>query len=176
MSKAHLSPEMLRRHGNPDLRLRLGSITFPVHKAYISACSSVLSNLAASFEGQDELCLHGNSSCDGNSEVSAAVQSVPDFERFLKQLYSHNAAIATESEALAMLALVDYYDCPAVLPAADAFLATALVSGRLAVCCYAAKAERVTVAGTEVGRITCTISEAKLKEYLETASRHKLRR
>ncbi len=150
----------LRRLGTPDLRLRLGSSCFPVHKRLVTARSGVLANLIDDFDGQSELGLPGLDGSAGGSP-SEVVGKEEHFQLFLAQLYNGGGAIDTEDQALALVILADFYDCPCVLPAADSFLALSVLNG---------------LSAKPKSRLVPALPEGSLVAYLELASAHKLRR
>ena len=85
--KAHLSPAVLKRHGEPDLRLGLQTVEFPVHKTYIAATCGTLAQLVSSFTEATELCLfksNTESTADNNTD---SISSSDAFGRFLRVLY-----------------------------------------------------------------------------------------
>lgn len=61
---------MLQRHGQTDLRLRLGNCVFPVHKSFISAASPMLAGMVSVHSAQGELLLRGRGPCGAGARSS----------------------------------------------------------------------------------------------------------
>jgi hypothetical protein len=100
--EGHLSPEVLQRHGQPDLVLVLGSARVPVHKAVVSAGSKVLADLISSFDGRGELTLLGGGTSAGGEghALPAAAKDQASFQLLLGQLYCKNCSLMKAEEAL----------------------------------------------------------------------------
>eukprot|EP00887_Chlorella_sp_A99_P001710 scaffold8.g1710.t1 len=140
-SEAHLDKDALRRHGPPDLRLRVGSTTFPVHRGVVAAASGLLAGLLSDLgAGADELCLPASfplvlastGSAASVSDAPAAppeAASSPEAVALLLALVYHTPShrgIKSPAQADQLSKLADWLDCPCALSAIDTYKATQL--------------------------------------------------
>lgn len=140
-----------------------------MHKALVGAKSSVLATLSADIDAQEEVCLWDGTAGGGAGggiggaagQLPEAVRSVEHFGLFLKEMYGCGTGVASVGQALALIDQADYWACPSVLLAADAFLAVTTLNGKEGICC-------LNEAGDPRGRTLATL--------FQRASKHKLRR
>ncbi|PSC72870.1 Actin-binding IPP [Micractinium conductrix] len=172
---AHLTAEVERRHGAPDRRLRLGSSTFPVHSAVLAAASPVFASLFESFS-DEEISLPAAGDAAASPAPPPAACDGRRVSLFLCLLYNHgSASIGSVDDALGVIELGAYWDCPSVLPAADAYLADDVL-GSTSVLSY--RQDRTylysSLAAGHVHR--ASVDGTQLFHYLSLAAKHKLRR